>query len=60
MKRSLAASARSIDVDVGEFGAMGEPKYRWGLVLPFLNVAAAGKKTKAANPNPILGFVDFI
>jgi len=29
-------------VDVGEFGAMGEPKYRWGLVLPFLNVAAAG------------------
>jgi len=48
-------------VDVGEFGAMGEPKYRCGLVLPFLNVAAAGKKkTKTANPNPILGFVDFI
>lgn len=63
LRRSLAASARSIDVDVGEFEVMGDRIIAGGWFLPFSIVATAGRQEKIknkSNPNSIPGFVDFV
>lgn len=62
LRRSLAASARSIDVDVGEFEVMGDPNNSWGLVFAFFDCRhcrQTGKNKKQIEPKLNTGFCWF-